>query len=167
MSCVAMQNKTWFTPCKDIFLTATRAPVVSQGTLDVSFQLLDVHGVDINVRATLELLLVRRPILSVNRLVEKKLAVAMGNTLSTDGRVRHLHKSNGCAPRPYDSVVGCHWRIKIQEMMMHHQQKRLVKRTCHGNEDCHASPQRARDWHTRSANCHLELVFTLCERVGP
>ena len=25
-------------------------------------------------------------------------------------------------------------------MMMHHQQKRLVKRTCHGHEDCHKKP---------------------------
>ena len=38
------------------FLTATGAPVASQGTLDVSFQLLDVHGVETNVRATFELL---------------------------------------------------------------------------------------------------------------
>ena len=58
-------------------LTGTRAPLASQGTLDVSFQLLDVHGVEINVRATFELLLVRRPILSVSRLVEKGFAVVM------------------------------------------------------------------------------------------
>ena len=78
------------------FLTATGAP---QGTLDVSFQLVDVHGVEINVRATFELLLVRCPILSVSRLVEKGFAVVMGkeqgNTLCKDGRVIHLHKSNG------------------------------------------------------------------------
>ena len=53
----------------------TGAPVASQGTLDVSKQLVDVHGVEINVRATFELLLVRRPILSVSRLVEKGFAV--------------------------------------------------------------------------------------------
>ena len=60
------------------FLTATGTPVASQGTLDVSFQLVDVHGVEINVRATFKLLLVRRPILCVSRLVEKGFAVVMG-----------------------------------------------------------------------------------------
>ena len=64
-------------PSGETFLTATGAPVASQGTLDVSFQLVDVHGVEINVRATFELLPVRRPILSVIRLVEKGLAVVM------------------------------------------------------------------------------------------
>ena len=49
------------------FLTATGAPVASQGTLDVSFQLVDVHCVGIKVRATFGLLPVRRPILSVSR----------------------------------------------------------------------------------------------------
>ena len=51
-------------PCVADILTATGAPVASQGTLDVSFQLLDGHGVEINVRATFELPPVRRPILS-------------------------------------------------------------------------------------------------------
>ena len=53
---------------------------------------------EINVRTTFELLPVRRPILSVSRLVEKGFAVVMGNeqgnTLSKNGRVIHLHKSN-------------------------------------------------------------------------
>ena len=79
------------------FLTATRAPVASQGTLDVSFQLVDVHGVEINVRATFELLPVRRPILCVTRLVEKRFAVVMGkeqgNTKGKDGREIHQHQS--------------------------------------------------------------------------
>ena len=81
------------------FLTATRAPVASQGTIDVSCRLVDLHGVENNVRATFELLPVRRPILSVSRLVEKWFAVVMGkeqgNTLCEDGRVTYLHKSNG------------------------------------------------------------------------
>ena len=68
---------------------ATGAPVASQGTLDVSFQLLDVHGVEVNVRATFDLLPVRRPILSVSRLVEKGFVFVMGreqaNTLCKDG----------------------------------------------------------------------------------
>ena len=63
------------------FLTATGAPVASQGTLNVSFQLVDVHGVEINVRATFELLPVRRPILSVSRLVEKGFAVVMAEAV--------------------------------------------------------------------------------------
>ena len=79
-------------------MTATGAPVASQGTMDVSFKLVDVHGVAINARATFELLPVRRPILSVSRLVEKGFAVVMGkeqgNTLCKDGRVIHPHKSN-------------------------------------------------------------------------
>ena len=81
------------------FLTASGARVASRGTLDVSSQLVDVHAVEINVRATFELLPVRHPILSVSRLVEKGFAVVIGkeqgNTLCKDGRVIHLHKSNG------------------------------------------------------------------------
>ena len=81
------------------FLTASGARVASRSTLDVSSQLVDVHAVEINVRATFELLPVRHPILSVSRLVEKGFAVVIGkeqgNTLCKDGRVIHLHKSNG------------------------------------------------------------------------
>ena len=55
-------------------MTATGAPIASQGARDVSFQLVDV-GVEVNVRASFELLSVRRPILSVSRLVEKGFAV--------------------------------------------------------------------------------------------
>ena len=49
---VAVRNKIWFIPWMGHFLTATGAPVASQGTLDVSFQLVDLHGVDISVSAT-------------------------------------------------------------------------------------------------------------------
>ena len=126
----------------------------------MSFQLVDVHGVEINVRATFELLPVCRPILSVSRLVEKGFAVVMGkeqgNTLCKDGRVIHLHKSNGVY-HVHATALSELWRIKIQEMMMHHQQKRLVKRTCHGHEDYHTNPQRTRGWHTRLPTCHSEL----------
>ena len=98
MPCVAVHNKTWFNPVEGHFLNVTGAPGESQGTLDVSCQLVDVHGVEINVRATFELLPVRRPILSVSRLVEKGFAVVMGkeqgNTLCKDGRVIRLHKFN-------------------------------------------------------------------------
>ena len=85
--------------CGGTMLTSSGAPVAPQGTLDVPFQLVDVHRVKINVRATFELLPVRRPILSVSRHVEKWFAVVMGmeqgNTLCKDGRMIHLHKSNG------------------------------------------------------------------------
>ena len=81
------------------FLTATGARVASHGTLEVTLQLVDVHGVVITVKAMFELLPVRRPIPSVNCLVDKEFAVVMGNeqgnTLGKDGRVIHVHKSNG------------------------------------------------------------------------
>ena len=81
------------------FLTATGARVASHGTLEVTLQLVDVHGVAITVQAMFELLLVRRPIPSATCLVDKGFAVVMGNeqgnTLGKDGRVIHLHKSNG------------------------------------------------------------------------
>ena len=81
------------------FLTATGAPVESQGRTEVTFQLLDVHGESITVKAVFELLPVRRPILSVSRLVDKGFAVVMGNDagnkLRKNGREIHLHKSNG------------------------------------------------------------------------
>ena len=59
-------------------LTATGAPLASQGTLEVTFQLFDVHGVAITVKATLELLPVRRPILSGSRLVDKRVCCCNG-----------------------------------------------------------------------------------------
>ena len=81
------------------FLAATGAPVASQGTLEATFQLVDVHDVTITLKAMFELLPVRRPILSVSRLVDKGFAVVMGNeqgnTLGKDGRVKYLHKSSG------------------------------------------------------------------------
>ena len=79
-------------------MTTTGAPVASQGTLEVSFHLLDGMVWKSHVRAAFDLLPVRRPILSVS-LSEKWFAVVMGNeqgnTLSKDGRVIHLHKTNG------------------------------------------------------------------------
>ena len=59
-------------------MTATRAPVASQGMLEVTFQSVDVHGVAITVKAMFELLPVRRPFLSVRRLVDEGFAVVMG-----------------------------------------------------------------------------------------
>ena len=60
------------------FLTATRASVASQGTLELTFQVVDVHVVAITVKPMFELLPVRRPIMSVGRLVDKGFAVVMG-----------------------------------------------------------------------------------------
>ena len=56
----------------------------------MKFQLFDVHGERITVRTMFELLPVRRPIVSVSRLVDKGFAVVMGNDqgnkLSNNGR---------------------------------------------------------------------------------
>ena len=60
-------------------LTATGAPVESQGTTEVKFQPDNVHGENITVKAMLELLLVRRPLPSVSRLLDNGFAVVMGN----------------------------------------------------------------------------------------
>ena len=58
-----------------------------------------MHGERITVKAIFELLPVRRPILSVSRLIDKRFAVVMGNDqgnkLSKNGRETHLHKANG------------------------------------------------------------------------
>ena len=82
-------------PCK----AKQGSPVESQGTLEVTFQLIDEHGVEITVKAVFELLPVRRPILSASRPADKGFAVVMGNdlgnTLGKNGRVIHLHRSNG------------------------------------------------------------------------
>ena len=78
------------------FLTATGAPV---GTLEVKFQLVDVHGERITEKAMFELLPVRRPILSVSRPVGKEFVLVMGNErgnkLCKNGMEIHLHKANG------------------------------------------------------------------------
>ena len=84
-------------PQQGTFFRATGAPVELQGTTEVKFQLVDVPA----VKAIFELLLVRRPILSVSRLVPKGFAVVMGNELENkmskckNGREIHLHKSSG------------------------------------------------------------------------
>ena len=92
----AQRNKVL--PQKATFWAATGPRVESQGTLEVTFQLIDEHGVAITVKAVFELLPVRRPILSMSRLVEKGFAVVvgndLGNTLDKNG-VIHRHRSNG------------------------------------------------------------------------
>ena len=50
------KTKNWFIPWRDIFDCHRSASCIT-GTLDASFQLVDVHGVEINVSATFELLL--------------------------------------------------------------------------------------------------------------
>ena len=96
MSCVAVQSGTWFNQ-GGTFLTATGAPVKSQGPLEVKFKFVDVHG---------ETITVRRPILSVSRLVGKGFAVVMGNDhgnkLSKNGR----EQIQWCVSCPSVSVVG-------------------------------------------------------------
>ena len=46
----------------------------------------------------------------------------------------HLHKSSWCVPTSVRHLCrNCvHWRIKIQRMMMRHQQKLWAKQVCHG-----------------------------------
>ena len=65
----------------------------------MKFHSINVHGEKIIVKAMLELLAVRRPILSVNRIVGKGFVVAMGkeggHKVHKDGREIHLHKSSG------------------------------------------------------------------------
>ena len=87
-------------PKEGHFLIATSAPVESQGTLEVTFQLVGVHGERITAKTMFELLPLRRPILSVSRHVHKRCAVVMGNDdhgnkLGKNEREIHLHKSNG------------------------------------------------------------------------
>ena len=98
MPCEVMQNDSQFFLGKTL-LTVTGTPVASQGTLEVKFRLINVHGEKITVKAMFELFAVRRPILSVNRLVGKGFVVAMGkedgHKVHKDGREIHLHKSNG------------------------------------------------------------------------
>ena len=48
-------------PSLDI-LTATGAPVESQGTLEVNIQMVDVHGEAVTAKAVFELLPVHRPV---------------------------------------------------------------------------------------------------------
>ena len=133
-------------------MTATKAPVASQDTLDVSFQLVDVHGVEINVRVTFELLPVRRPVCCCDGKGAGK-HEGQGRDRNTSAQVQKV-RTTSVRERCRSCV---HWSIQIQEMMMHHQQKPLVKRTCHGHEDCHTNRQRTRDWHTRLPTCHSEL----------
>ena len=65
----------------------------------MKFHVVNVHGEKITVKAMCELLAVRRPILSANRLVGRGFLVAMGkeggHKVHKDGREVHLHKSNG------------------------------------------------------------------------
>ena len=88
--CVAVQGETWFSQKRD---------VSDCDRWKVEFQQVAVHGEKITLKAMFELLLVRRPILSVSRLVEKRFVVVMGNDLgnkmSKNGREIHLRKSNG------------------------------------------------------------------------
>ena len=61
----------------DAFLTATGAQTTFQGTLEVKFQRIDVHGEEITVTTRFRLIPVKRPIMSVCRPVGKKVVVIM------------------------------------------------------------------------------------------
>ena len=66
--------------------TATSAPVESQGTTEVQFQLVDVHGEKITVRAMFQLLLVRRPHSECEPSFDEGFAVVMGSELGNQMR---------------------------------------------------------------------------------
>ena len=93
----------------------------------MKFPLVDVHGEHIIVKAKFEWHLVRRPTLSDSRLVDKGVAVAMGNDqenkLNNNGREMHLHKSSGvCHVRASAISELFPQRIKNQEAMLDHHQ---------------------------------------------
>ena len=94
MPCVAVQNKTWFIPWRDIFDCHKSASCITRYTgcvISIVARAWCGNQCESDVRIA--------SCLSVSRLVEKGFAVVMGNeqgnTLSKDGRVIHLHKSNG------------------------------------------------------------------------
>ena len=61
----------------DAFLAVTGAQTTFQGTLEMKFQRIDVHGEEITVTTRFKLIPVRRPIMSVCRPVGKKVVVIM------------------------------------------------------------------------------------------
>ena len=63
----------------DAFLNATNAQVTSQGMLKAKSQLVEVPGEKVTVKAMFELVSMRSPILSVDRLVGKEVVVVMEN----------------------------------------------------------------------------------------
>ena len=113
----------------------------------MQFQLVDVHGEQIIVKAKFEWHLVRRPILSVSRLVDKGSAVVMGYELGNKGYM---------STSPVVCIVcvrwhcrSCaHWRIKNQETMLDHHQGLWVKLLHRGHDDFHTNPLTKRECHT-------------------
>ena len=88
---VAVQNKIWFIPWRDIFDCHRSASCI----IGYAGCVISIGGtcmVEINARAAFELLLVRRPILSVSRLVEKGFAVVRERDTSA--------QIQWCVPRP-------------------------------------------------------------------
>ena len=63
----------------DAFLNATDTQVTSQGMLKAKFQLVEVPGEKVTVKAMFELVSMGCPILCVDRLVRKEVVVVMEN----------------------------------------------------------------------------------------
>ena len=120
-----------------------------------------MHGEKITAKAMFELLPVRRPILIVTRLVEKRFVVVMGiergHKLCKNGREIPLHKYNGV----------CHVNATALSELCPLEDPRNDNappaeaagggRMCHGHEDFHTTPQRTRECHIQSVTYHSEL----------
>ena len=144
-------------PCRTIagssygetFLTATGAPVASQGTLEVKFQLVDVHGEKITVKATFELLPLRRPILSVSRLAEKGWVCCCHRKRTWAQVVQEWQRDTSsqiqrCVSRQCNSVVGVVPIGGFEERQCTTCRGCGRRRMCHGHGDFHTNPQRTR-----------------------
>ena len=64
---------------EEAYLNGTDTQVTSQGMLKAKSQLVEVHGEKVTVKAMFELVSMRCPILSVDRLVGKEVVVVMEN----------------------------------------------------------------------------------------
>ena len=83
----------------DAFLNGTETQVTSQGMLKAKSQLIEASGKKVTVKAMFELVSMRCPILSVDRLVRKDVVVVMENERRYKSYKKNreipLHKYNG------------------------------------------------------------------------
>ena len=83
----------------DAILTATDTQTTSQGMLKAKSQLVEVPGEQVTVKAMFELVSMRRPIMSVDRLMRKEVVVVMENERRCKSYKKNreipLHKCNG------------------------------------------------------------------------
>ena len=104
----------------DAFRNATDTQTTSQGILKAKSQLVEVLGEKVTVKAMFELMSMRCPILSVDRLVRKEVVVVMENErryrsykknreIPTSTMVCITSMSQSCQSR-------AHWRIQVTSM---------------------------------------------------